>query len=116
MYVCLKNVSFFLSKLTVYAISYFLSTNAFLFSVAWFSLDPESAHADIIFSNNNMTATCRSFDHRVILGGVGFSKGVHYWEVTIDRYDCFTDPAIGIARFDVNREIMLGWYNLLDFV
>ena len=57
-----------------------------------------------------MTATCRSFDHRVILGGVGFSKGVHYWEVTIDRYDCFTDPAFGIARFDVNRDIMLGWY------
>ena len=79
-----------------------------LFSVAWFSLDPESAHTDVIFSNNNLTATCRSFDHRIILGDVGFSKGIHYWEVTIDRYDCFTDPAIGIARFDVDKEIMLG--------
>ena len=82
--------------------------NLFYFSVAWFNLNPDSAHPDIIFSNNNLTTTCRSFDHRVILADVGFSKGVHYWEVTVDRYDCMADPAVGIARFDVEKEIMLG--------
>lgn len=77
-------------------------------SVAWFSLDPTTVHSDIIISNDNLTATCKSFEHRVILGGVGFSKGVHYWEVTVDRYDNNTDPAIGIARFDVSKTDMLG--------
>lgn len=85
-----------------------------LFPVAWFSLDPSTAHSDIIISNDNLTATCKSFEHRVILGGVGFSRGVHYWEVTIDRYENNADPAIGIARFDVSKEDMLGKYFTKD--
>lgn len=76
--------------------------------MAWFSLDPLSAHPDILFSNGNQTATCNSYEHRILLGGVGFSKGVHYWEVVIDRYDNHSDPAIGIARFDVDKCQMLG--------
>ncbi|KAL3873600.1 hypothetical protein ACJMK2_036696 [Sinanodonta woodiana] len=76
--------------------------------VAWFTFDPLSAPPDIIFTNNNLTATCNNFDHRVILGGVGFSKGIHYWEVQIDRYENNSDPAIGIARFDVDKFSMLG--------
>lgn len=83
-------------------------------SVAWFSLDPSSAHPDLIISNDNLTATCKSFDHRVILGSVGFSRGVHYWEVTIDRYESNADPAIGIARFDVSKDDMLGNYRKPD--
>ena len=78
------------------------------FSVAWFHFDPVSAHPDIIFSNDNQTVSCNSFDHRVVLGSVGFSKGVHYWEIVVDRYDCQTDPAVGIARFDVGKCFMLG--------
>jgi len=84
----------------------------FSLPVAWFSLDPATAHPDIIISNDNLTATCKSFEHRVILGGVGFSRGVHYWEVTIDRYENNADPAIGIARFDVSKEEMLGRSNV----
>lgn len=79
-----------------------------LLSVAWFQFDPSASHPDIIFSNENMTATCNSFDHRVVLGSTGFSKGVHYWEIVIDRYDNHTDPAIGIARFDIDKMMMLG--------
>ncbi|XP_040598922.1 E3 ubiquitin-protein ligase TRIM9 isoform X8 [Phodopus roborovskii] len=76
--------------------------------VAWFAFDPGSAHSDIIFSNDNLTVTCSSYDDRVVLGKTGFSKGVHYWELTIDRYDNHPDPAFGVARIDVMKDVMLG--------
>lgn len=71
-------------------------------------LDVTDAHPDLVFSNDNMTVTCNSYDDRVVLGNIGFSKGVHYWEVTIDRYDNHPDPAFGVARFDVTKDAMLG--------
>ncbi|NXY49768.1 TRIM9 ligase, partial [Ceuthmochares aereus] len=76
--------------------------------IAWFSFDPSSAHADIIFSNDNLTVTCNSYDDRVVLGKTGFSKGLHYWELSIDRYDNHPDPAFGVARIDVLKDAMLG--------
>uniref|UniRef100_A0A8C8VN98 E3 ubiquitin-protein ligase TRIM9 n=1 Tax=Pelusios castaneus TaxID=367368 RepID=A0A8C8VN98_9SAUR len=76
--------------------------------VAWFSFDPGSAHSDIIFSNDNLTVTCNSYDDRVVLGKTGFSKGLHYWELSIDRYDNHPDPAFGVARVDVLKDVMLG--------
>ncbi|XP_059229168.1 E3 ubiquitin-protein ligase TRIM9 isoform X8 [Mustela nigripes] len=79
-----------------------------LLAVAWFAFDPGSAHADIIFSNDNLTVTCSSYDDRVVLGKTGFSKGVHYWELTVDRYDNHPDPAFGVARMDVMKDVMLG--------
>lgn len=42
------------------------------------------------------------------LGSVGFSRGIHYWEFTIDKYMADTDPAFGVARIDVARDKMLG--------
>jgi len=77
-------------------------------AVAWFCLDPLSAHPDMLFSNDNMTVTCNNYDDRVVLGNVGLSKGVHYWEIAIDRYDNTPDPAFGIARFDITKDKMLG--------
>nr|XP_056708207.1 E3 ubiquitin-protein ligase TRIM9 isoform X5 [Euleptes europaea] len=76
--------------------------------VAWFSFDPSTAHSDIIFSNDNLTVTCNSYDDRVVLGKTGFSKGLHYWELSIDRYDNHPDPAFGVARVDVLKDVMLG--------
>lgn len=76
--------------------------------MAWFCLDRDFAPPDVIFSDNNRSASCRSFGHRVILGAVGLSKGLHYWEISIDRYDNHTDLAFGIARFDVDKRSMLG--------
>ncbi|XP_073206274.1 E3 ubiquitin-protein ligase TRIM9 isoform X12 [Lepidochelys kempii] len=79
-----------------------------LVAVAWFSFDPGSAHSDILFSNDNLTVTCNSYDDRVVLGKTGFSKGLHYWELSIDRYDNHPDPAFGVARVDVLKDVMLG--------
>nr|XP_005157043.1 E3 ubiquitin-protein ligase TRIM9 isoform X3 [Danio rerio] len=79
-----------------------------LATVAWFTFDSASAHPDIILSNDNLTVTCNSYDDRVVMGNTGFSRGVHYWEMTIDRYDNHPDPAFGVARADVMKDVMLG--------
>ncbi|XP_074547699.1 E3 ubiquitin-protein ligase TRIM9 isoform X2 [Halichoeres trimaculatus] len=76
--------------------------------IAWFTFDTASAHPDIILSNDNLTVTCNSYDDRVVMGNSSFSRGVHYWEMTVDRYDNHPDPAFGIARGDVLKDVMLG--------
>jgi hypothetical protein len=78
------------------------------FAVAYFSLDPITAHQDVLFSNDNMTVTSSSFDDRVVLGSVGLSRGVHYWEISIDRYENNKDPSFGIALQNVARDRMIG--------
>ncbi|XP_061651584.1 E3 ubiquitin-protein ligase TRIM9 isoform X5 [Phyllopteryx taeniolatus] len=77
-------------------------------AVAWFAFDSASAHPDIILSNDNLTVTCNSYDDRVALAGAAFSRGIHYWEMTLDRYDNHPDPAFGVARADVLKDVMLG--------
>ncbi|XP_055444032.1 tripartite motif-containing protein 67 isoform X7 [Bubalus kerabau] len=79
-----------------------------LLAVAWFTFDPNSGHRDIILSNDNQTATCSSYDDRVVLGTAAFSKGAHYWELHVDRYDNHPDPAFGVARASVVKDMMLG--------
>uniref|UniRef100_T1J5V0 B30.2/SPRY domain-containing protein n=1 Tax=Strigamia maritima TaxID=126957 RepID=T1J5V0_STRMM len=76
--------------------------------VAWFTFDSITAHPDVTFSNDNFSVVCESYEQRMIVGTVGFSRGIHYWEFTIDRYDSNSDVVFGVARFDVDREIMLG--------
>ena len=61
--------------------------NFLLFLVGVFNIDPDTSHKDIILSNNNHTMTTASFENRVALADVGFSRGQHYWEVTVDRYE-----------------------------
>lgn len=76
--------------------------------MAWFTFDPTSAHRDIVLSNENQTVTCNSYDDRVVLGTAAFSKGVHYWELSVDRYDNHPDPAFGVARINTMKDMMLG--------
>lgn len=82
--------------------------------VAWFTFDPALSHtpnSGLVFTNNNLTVSVDGWEHRVVLGSVGFSRGIHYWEFTIDTYTADTDPAFGIARIDVARDQMLGKFN-----
>nr|CAD7196132.1 unnamed protein product [Timema douglasi] len=76
--------------------------------VAWFSFDPCLAPTELQFSEDNCTVACEGYEHRVALGSVGFSRGVHYWEFSVNRYDSDTDPSFGIARLDVSKDQMLG--------
>ena len=79
-----------------------------VYAVARFRLDPGTAHDDVLFSNDNLTATSSSFDQRVVLGTLGFTRGVHYWQFNIDRYENNKDPAFGVATLHVPRDRMIG--------
>ncbi|KAK7081990.1 tripartite motif containing [Halocaridina rubra] len=74
--------------------------------VAWFMM--ETNHADHTVSENGCTISCDSYEHRVALGSVGFSKGVHYWEFNLERYDGNADIAFGLGRIDICKEMILG--------
>jgi len=76
--------------------------------VAWFGFDASTATADVLFTNDDRTVTACSFDDRVVLASVGFTRGLHYWELVVDRYENNKDPAFGVARFDVSRDKILG--------
>ncbi|XP_059353298.1 E3 ubiquitin-protein ligase TRIM9-like isoform X2 [Daphnia carinata] len=76
--------------------------------VAWFTFDMTAYPAETRLSADGLTATTDSYEPRVLLSSVGFSRGVHYWEFTVDRYDGAADPAFGVARRDVARDSMLG--------
>lgn len=83
----------------------------FSFTVAWFTFDPVlsgGAAAGLQFFNENLTVSADGWEHSVALGSVGFSRGIHYWEFTVDKYTADTDPAFGVARIDVARDKMLG--------
>lgn len=60
------------------------------------------------YSEDNQTVSGEGWEHRVALGSVGFSRGIHYWEYTVNKFDADTDPAFGVARIDVSRDKMLG--------
>lgn len=81
-------------------------------AVAWFTFDPALSHAPgsgLIFSEPDLSmVSVDGWDYRVALGSVGFSRGIHYWEFTINKYTADTDPAFGIARIDAARDQMLG--------
>ena len=67
-----------------------------------------------MISNENFTVTCDNFEHRVAIGNVGFSRGIHYWEITIERYQNNADIAFGIARCQVAKDKMLGMDYLIQ--
>nr|CAH8824519.1 unnamed protein product [Trichobilharzia regenti] len=47
-------------------------------------------------------------EDRVLLGDVGFSDGIHYWEWHVEQYDGRGQPSFGIALSQVSKDKMLG--------
>ncbi|KAF8572018.1 hypothetical protein P879_01304 [Paragonimus westermani] len=76
--------------------------------LTWFHLESSTAPPEILLTNGNRTVTSQVAEDRVVLGSTGLSRGMHYWEFTVDRCDIGGQPAFGIARQDTNRETMLG--------
>ncbi|GMS79448.1 hypothetical protein PENTCL1PPCAC_1623 [Pristionchus entomophagus] len=77
-------------------------------SVAWFQLTKSASQREIFLSNESHTLTATTIDYQTILGSVAFSKGVHYWEIAVDRFDGNADIVVGVARHSVSRNLMLG--------
>ncbi|CAH0561185.1 unnamed protein product [Brassicogethes aeneus] len=63
--------------------------------VAWFTFDQILSGPGLQYSEDSTTVTGEGWEHRVALGSVGFSRGVHYWEFSVDKFDADTDPAFG---------------------
>lgn len=62
----------------------------------------------MLITNDCRSVTGTSLDFKVCLGSVGFSRGVHYWEVTVDRLDVNTDIVVGVAQQAANTNQILG--------
>ncbi|XP_042891724.1 E3 ubiquitin-protein ligase TRIM9-like [Penaeus japonicus] len=77
-------------------------------ATAWFSLDRTLSHPECRLIAGGAGVTCESYEHRVALASVGFSRGRHYWQFTVDSYDANADVVFGVARLKVDREGMLG--------
>ena len=75
----------------------------------------------MVLSNECCSLNGATIEYRTILGSIAFSRvcsnskgtyfhvqGVHYWEVTVDKYDTNADIVLGVAQPAVNRNVMLG--------
>ncbi|KRY33563.1 E3 ubiquitin-protein ligase TRIM9 [Trichinella spiralis] len=75
---------------------------------AWFQFKPNGSNCEAVFDQENTTLSSTSLNYSVVLGTVCFTRGRHYWEVSVDRRDASADVIVGIATSKVSRNMMLG--------
>ena len=81
--------------------------------MTWFSLDVSSPRSavvsdDVQFSNGDCTVQGLLNEDRTLLGSTNLSRGVHYWEWRIDKWETGAQPAFGVAKGDTCRQSVLG--------
>ncbi|VIO99220.1 B-box zinc finger family protein [Brugia malayi] len=76
--------------------------------VAWFQLNKSASQNDLTISNECMSVTGTTMEYRTLCGSIAFSRGIHYWEVTVERHAGNADVVVGVAQNAFNRGIMLG--------
>lgn len=91
-----------------YANLYVIKKFPFFFSVAWFQLTKTASQSDLIISDECMSVTGTTVEYRTLCGSIAFSRGTHYWEVTVERHTGNADVVVGVAQNAFNRHIMLG--------
>ncbi|KRZ17201.1 E3 ubiquitin-protein ligase TRIM9 [Trichinella pseudospiralis] len=75
---------------------------------AWFQFKPNGSNCEAVFDQENTTLSSASLNYSVVLGTVCFTRGRHYWEVSVDRRDASADVIVGVATSKVSRNMMLG--------
>mgnify|MGYP002384851992 CR=1 FL=1 len=80
-----------------------------LYIVHWFTFNPHMSHPDIEFlSNDYSSLTSRSLQDRIALGSRILRSNKYFWQIRIDQYDDQSDPAFGIASYDICKDQRLG--------
>ncbi|KAA0199196.1 E3 ubiquitin-protein ligase TRIM9 [Fasciolopsis buskii] len=69
---------------------------------------PPTFHVD---ADGLVVTSLGEAEDRVLLGNVGLSQGVHYWEWLVEMYDGRGQPSFGVALSFVSRDRMLGLDN-----
>jgi hypothetical protein len=72
-----------------------------------FQFDRMSAPVSIEISPSGKSVTCLRDTRSMVIGTIGFSSGVHYWEVKIDKAE-FGSVFIGVAEKPAIQEAVSG--------
>lgn len=68
-----------------------------------FSWNPNSKGANINLYNSNLTANKKNeAEYETVIGTVPISSGVHYWEITVDKFVEQDDIIIGVVHKSVD--------------
>ncbi len=76
-----------------------------------FSFDVSTCHSSISVSSDGRLATCTGCDRGMVYGNVGFSWGVHYWEIKVVEGEpgCIF---LGVAEKSPPSQHMTEWHGM----
>ncbi len=76
-----------------------------------FSFDVSTCHSSISVSSDGHLATCTGCDRGMVYGTVGFSWGVHYWEIKVVEGEpgCIF---LGVAEKSAPTQHMTEWHGM----
>jgi hypothetical protein len=75
------------------------------FSRTLFMLDPARKGSNINIANAGLTAVKVGSSYETVLADRGWTRGRHYWEVTIDHYSRAEDIFIGVGHLPYDTSV-----------